>query len=105
MASRNYHWVMESTYTDMEVVAQLRASRVGAVLESSRGNVSSVLNASLDSYEAQVYVVKLLDVSPRLGKVAGRRLMAELGIEPLSRVRDLTDSQRMALIGVVENPR
>ena len=96
---------MESTYTDMEVVAQLRASRVGAVLESSRGNVSSVLNASLDSYEAQVYVVKLLDVSPRLGKVAGRRLMAELGIEPLSRVRDLTDSQRMALIGVVENPR
>ena len=105
MASRNYHWVMESTYTDMEVVAQLRASRVGAVLESSRGNVSSVLNASPDSYEAQVYVVKLLDVSPRLGKVAGRRLMAELGIEPLSRVRDLTDSQRMALVGVVENPR
>ena len=96
---------MESTNTDMEVVAQLRASRVAAVLESSRGNVSSVLNASADSYEAQVYVVKLLDVSPRLGKVAGRRLMAELGIEPLSRVRDLTDSQRVALIGVVENPR
>ena len=105
MASRNYHWVMESTNTDMEVVTQLRASRVAAVLESSRGNVSSVLNASSDSYEAQVYVVKLLDVSPRLGKVAGRRLMAELGIEPLARVRDLTDSQRTALIGVVENPR
>ena len=96
---------MESTDTDMEVVAKLRASRVAAVLESSRGNVASVLNASPDSYEAQVYVVKLLDVSPRLGKVAGRRLMAELGIEPLSRVRDLSDSQRKALIGVVENPR
>ena len=96
---------MESTNSDMEVVTQLRASRVAAVLESSRGNVSSVLNASADSYEAQVYVVKLLDVSPRLGKVAGRRLMTELGIEPLSRVRDLTDSQRVALIGVVENPR
>ena len=105
MASRNYHWVMESTNTDMEVVTQLRASRVAAVLESSRGNVSSVLNVPSDSYEAQVYVVKLLDVSPRLGKVAGRRLMAELGIEPLSRVRDLTNSQRTALIGVVENPR
>ena len=52
-----------------------------------------------------MYVVKLLDVSPRLGKVAGRRLMADLGIEPLSRVRDLTDPQRSALIGVVENPR
>ena len=96
---------MESTNSDMEVVTQLRASRVAAVLESSRGNVSSVLNASADSYEAQVYVVKLLDVSPRLGKVAGRRLMAEIGIEPLLRVRDLTDTQRLALIGVVENSR
>lgn len=96
---------MESTKSDMEVVAQLRTSRVAAVLESSKGNVSSVLEAPHGSYEAQVYVVKLLDVSPRLGKVAGRRLMAELGIEPLSRVRDLTDSQRTALIGAVENPR
>lgn len=89
----------------MEVVAQLRATRMAAVLESSKGNVAFVMNASPDSFEAQVYVVKLLDVSPRLGKVAGRRLMAELGIEPLSRVRDLTDSQRLALIGVVDNPR
>jgi hypothetical protein len=96
---------MESTNTDMEVVAQLRTARVAAVLESSKGNVSSVLEASHDSYEAQVYVVKLLDVSPRLGKVAGRRLMAELGISALSRVQDLTEPQRRALIDVVENPR
>ena len=96
---------MESTYTDMEIVAQLRTARVAAVLESSRGNVSSVLEAPHDSYEAQVYVVKLLDVSPRLGKVAGRRLMAELGIGPLSRVHELTEAQRCALIGAVENPR
>ena len=96
---------MESTNTDMEVVAQLRTARVAAVLESSRGNVSSVLEAPNDSYEAQVYVVKLLDVAPRLGKVAGRRLMAELGIGPLSRVHELTEAQRCALIGAVENPR
>ncbi len=96
---------MESTYTDMEVVAQLRAARVDAVLESSKGNVASVLEAPHDSYEAQVYVVKLLDVSPRLGKVAGRRLMADLGIAPLSRVHELTEVQRRALIGVVEDPR
>ena len=96
---------MESTNTDMEVVAQLRTARVAAVLESSKGNVSSVLEASHDSYEAQVYVVKLLDVSPRLGKVAGRRLMAELGISALARVQDLTEPQRRALIDVVENPR
>ena len=96
---------MESTNTDMEVVAQLRTARVAAVLESSKGNVASVLEASLTSLEAQVYVVKLLDVSPRLGKVAGRRPMAELGIGALARVRDLTEQQRRALIDVVENPR
>ena len=96
---------MESTNTDMEVVAQLRTARVSAVLESSKGNVASVLDSPLGSYEAQVYVVKILDVSPRLGKVAGRRLMADLSIAPLSRVRDLTDQQRRALIDVVENPR
>jgi hypothetical protein len=96
---------MESTFTDMEVVAQLRTARVAAVLESSKGNVASVLEAPHDSYEAQVYVVKLLDVSPRLGKVAGRRLMAELGIGPLSRAHELTEVQRRALIDVVENPR
>ncbi|PHX71283.1 MAG: hypothetical protein CK521_05055 [Acidimicrobium sp.] len=96
---------MESTNTDMEVVAQLRTARVAAVLESSKGNVSSVLEAPHDSHEAQVYVVKLLDVSPRLGKVAGRRLMADLSIAPLSRVHELTEAQRRALIDVVENPR
>jgi hypothetical protein len=96
---------MESTNTDMEVVTQLRNARVAAVLESSRGNVANVLRASHDSCEAQVYVVKLLDVSPRLGKVAGRRLMAELGIAALARVRDVSDVQRRALIDVVENPR
>jgi len=96
---------MESTNTDMEVVARLRSARVAAVLESSKGNIAAVLEAPHDSYEAQVYVVKLLDVSPRLGKVAGRRLMAELGIAALSRVHDLTGDQRRALISTVENPR
>ena len=96
---------MESTNTDMEVVAQLRTTRVTTVLESSKGNVASVLEAPQDSYEAQVYVVKLLDVSPCLGKVAGRRLMADLCIAPLSRVHELTEAQRRALIDVVENPR
>lgn len=96
---------MDSTNTDMEVVAQLRTTRVAAVLESSKGNVASVLTAPRDSCEVQVYVVKLLDVSPRLGKVAGRRLMAELGITALARVHDLTEQQRRALIDVVENPR
>jgi hypothetical protein len=96
---------MENTNRDMEVVAQLRTARVAAVLESSKGNVASVLEASHGSLEAQVYVVKLLDVSPSLGKVAGRRLMAELGIAALSRVKDLTTVQRGALIESIEKLR
>lgn len=96
---------MESTNTDLEVVAQLRDARVAAVLESSKGNLASVLKAPHNSCDAQVYVVKILDVSPRLGKVAGRRLMADLGIAPLSRVHELTESQCRALIEAVENPR
>ena len=96
---------MDSTNTDIEVVARLRSARVAAVLESSNGNIAAVLEAPHDSYEAQVYVVKLLDVSPRLGKVAGRRLMAELGIAALARVQDLTEDQRRELISTVKNPR
>ena len=96
---------MESTNKDLEVVAQLRKARLGAVLESSKGSVASVLEAPHDSFEAQVYVVKLLDVTPSLGKVAGRRLMAELGIAALSRVKDLTTAQRGALIESIENLR
>jgi hypothetical protein len=105
VASRNYHWVMESTNKDLELVAQLRTARVAAVLESSQGNVASVLEALDDSCDAQVYVVKLLDVTPSLGKVAGRRLMAELGIAALSRVKDLTTAQRDALIEAVRSPQ
>ena len=96
---------MESTNKDMEVVAMLRSARLSAVLESSKGNVASVLEAPHGSYVAQVYLVKLLDVSPNLGKVAGRRLMAELGIAALSRVEDLTEAQRCALTESVENRR
>lgn len=95
---------MESTDRDRDVVAQLRRARVAAVLESSNGNIASVLDAPPDSCEAQVYVVKLLDVSPRLGKVAGRRLMAELGVAALSRIHELTEAQRQALIEAAEIP-
>lgn len=89
----------------MEVVDQLRRARVAAVLESCHGNLQSVLNSAPDSYVAKVYVVKLLDVAPLFGKVAGRRLMAELEILPLSRICDLTDEQRRALVSAVTKPQ
>lgn len=48
---------------------------------------------------SQTYVVKLLDVTPGLGKVAGRRLLASLGIDELMRVAELSEAQRAALLG------
>jgi len=84
---------METRTKDLETVSQLRSARVAAVSRSRGGDVESVLFSDQSSLEAQVYVVKLLDVYPALGKVAGRRLMAELGIAPLARVADLSTQQ------------
>jgi len=36
------------------------------------------------------YLVKVLDVHPCLGKVAGRRLMAGLGLGPRTRIGEMT---------------
>lgn len=84
---------METRTKDLETVSRLRSARVAAVSRSRNGDVESVLLSDHSSLEAQVYVVKLLDVYPALGKVAGRRLMADLGIIPLARVADLTTQQ------------
>ncbi|MCE2818601.1 MAG: hypothetical protein LW686_08130, partial [Ilumatobacteraceae bacterium] len=54
-----------------------------------------------DSLEAQIYVVKLLDVHPALGKVSGRRLFADLGVVPFTRVCQLTSSQRSGILTAV----
>lgn len=87
---------MESRTKDLETVSRLRSARVSAVQQANHSNLE-VLSSDCQSLEAQVYLVKLLDVYPGLGKVAGRRLMATLGLEPLVRVADLTSEQKCAL--------
>ncbi len=47
-------------------------------------------------------MVKILDVHPRLGKVAGRRLLADIGVAPLARIADLTDDQRDRILSTVD---
>jgi hypothetical protein len=84
---------MESRTTDLETVSRLRSARIAVVEQSRRGNLDALFQLDADSLESQAYVVKLLDVHPRLGKVAGRRLMAEIGIAPLARIADLTPHQ------------
>ncbi|MFY8238538.1 MAG: hypothetical protein ACOVK5_04825 [Ilumatobacteraceae bacterium] len=89
---------MEASVRDLEVVAQLRAARRASVNFATSGQLQSLFLFPPDSDECQVYLVKLLDVYPGLGKVAGRRLMADLGIGQFTRVADLSDAQRTAVL-------
>jgi hypothetical protein len=92
---------MESTVSDFEMVKSLRNARVAAVVKAQQGHLSEVLAVADDSLEAQVYVVKLLDVHPALGKVSGRRLLADLGVVAFTRVGQLTSSQRSGILAAV----
>ena len=92
---------MESTVSDFEMVKSLRNARVNAVAKAQKGQLSEVLSVDADSLEAQVYVVKLLDVHSALGKVAGRRLLADLGVVPFTRVGQLTIDQRIGILAAV----
>ena len=87
---------MEPRAADLALIENLRFARVAAVEKSSMASVSSVLMS--DRAEDQfVYVVKLLDVHPALGKVAGRRVLTSLGLTHFSRVSDLNEAQRTAI--------
>lgn len=83
---------MERRNRDLDTVRTLRSARIAAVNRASQGDLAGVLQAD-DPNSGFVYVVKLLDVHPRLGKVAGRRLLADIGVQPLARVADLTHEQ------------
>ena len=86
---RNYHCYMEPRAEDLAVLAHLRSARQQAVVSAAGGDIASVLSHS-DTATQCVYVVKLLDVHPSLGKVAGRRLLASLGLNHFSRISDLS---------------
>lgn len=81
---------METRADDLAIIAELRSSRREAVSLSATEQLAQVLHTTSSSAMGQVYVVKLLDVHPRLGKVAGRQLMADMKLSPFTRVSDLT---------------
>ena len=89
---------MESTHTDLQRVARIRANRVLAVEHSSLAQLRTVFESCNKDKFSAVYVVKLLDVHPELGKVAGRRLMEVLHIESFARVSDLSVEIRNVLL-------
>jgi len=89
---------MEAPLNDMMMVKRLREGHRTAVLRASAGNLSFVCELPADAPEAHVYVVKVLDVHPALGKVAGRRLMEALGIDQFAHISDLSAETKTALL-------
>jgi hypothetical protein len=89
---------MEAQFNDLTTVKLLRSGHRTAVQNSAEGNLTTVFALPSESPEAHVYVVKILDVYPTLGKVSGRRLMSELGIESFARVADLTAQNKAAIL-------
>jgi len=91
----NYNLDMEPGVRTLEMVQRLRSQIVDAVSVASSGPIDVLLSRTDLPHP---YVVKALDVHPCLGKVAGRRLLDELGIPHGTRLGDLTDSQAGAII-------
>ncbi|CAB4657083.1 unannotated protein [freshwater metagenome] len=80
---------MEDRVRDLELMSQVRTVRQAAIEESRAGRLASVFSRS-EGDERFIYVVKLLDVHPQLGKVAGRKLLASLGVSSFDCVGDLS---------------
>jgi len=78
---------MELQARTLEVVSTWRQQILEATRIASSGHIGDVLRRTDLSYP---YVVKVLDVHPCMGKVAGRRLLDELGIAHQTRLADLT---------------
>ena len=96
-ALHNYHCYMEPRAADLEIIKTLRSARTGAVQSSASGNIASILTSASEA-DRFVYVVKLLDVHPTLGKVAGRRLLDSLGLTHFSRVGELSSGSVQVIL-------
>lgn len=96
---------MQGSDKDFAEVARLRAARREAIAAAERGDLARVLRAAADEPCSSVYVVKLLDVQPGLGKVAGRRLLERLGLDPFTRVIDLSPDHADEILRECDGPR
>lgn len=92
---------METRRRDHELAQTLRAGHQWAVDCAAAGELKSALTVSDADPAVTTYVVKLLDVTPNVGKVKGRRLLHDLGIGEFVRICDLSSSQRSELLDAV----
>lgn len=92
---------METRRRDLETAQTLRAGHQWAVQGAAAGELATVLAVPETDPAVTTYVVKLLDVTPAVGKVKGRRLLHDLGIGEFIRICDLSESQRTELLHAI----
>lgn len=88
---------------DLATVESMRRAHARRIDLARGGRILEALDAS-DVLGATTYVVKILDVTPGLGKVAGRRLLASLGVDGFATVADLGDDTRSAIVDACRIP-
>ena len=82
---------------DLAFVDSIRRGHARRVDLARSGRISEALESG-DAAEGSTYVVKILDVAPGLGKVAGRRLLTSLGVGAFVTVNELADDARLAIV-------
>lgn len=88
---------MSNRDADLATVGRMRRAHAEMVGLSRDGRLADALGDT-DPHRVTTYVVKILDVAPGLGKVAGRRLLARLGVPAFARVADLDEQTRAAIV-------
>ncbi len=86
---------MDARRTALETVREWRAEIERAVGAGATSSLAVVLSRD-DTGHA--YLVKVLDVHPCLGKVAGRRLMAGLGLAPRTRIGEMAPGDVQSVV-------
>ncbi len=85
---------MGLTDADREFVASVRDRRRSVCLQIANAQMTvrqAVHLARTDEQVRDLYAVKVLDVHPALGKVAGRRLLISVGAHQFSTLASLDD--------------
>ena len=95
---------MSSRAQVLEDLRGARAAREDVVARVAAGSLSLAEALELAATRRDVaacYVTKLVEAVPGVGKVRGRRLLAELGVPPRQRCGELTVDLRDALLGAL----
>lgn len=93
-----------TAYPDFSTARRIRAGIDAAMEDSRAGNVADVLRAAPDDPRGAVYVVRLLECVPGIGKVVARRIAAEQGHDGMTRVSDLSVAEREDLVRILDGP-